>query len=94
MNKQEKVHKFTSAKMLLTTMLPDDIHYGHTIDEAEQQDALSDVVEDYAKQQALNFLEFIEVNGFTRLEDSEEYSNGEVHRTRSEIYEMYLDSKD
>jgi hypothetical protein len=85
--------KTTSAKSLLTTMLPDEIHYGHTIDEAEKVDAISDAMEEYAEIQALDFVEFIEVNGFRRLEDSEDYSDGEQHCTRSEIYDKYLESK-
>jgi hypothetical protein len=44
------------------------------------------------KKNTLDFLEFLEVEGFRKLEDSEEYSNGEVHKTRSELYEMYLES--
>jgi hypothetical protein len=90
MNNQIKV---TSAKSLLTTMLPDEINYGHTIDEAEEVDAISDAMEEYAEIQALEFVEFIEVNGFRRLQDSDEYSDGEQHCTRSEIYDKYLESK-
>jgi hypothetical protein len=92
--KMENVIKTTSAKYLLTTMLPNEINYGHTIDEAEKDDVISDVMEEYAEIQALEFVEFIEVEGFRRLEQSEDYSNGEQHCTRSEIYQKYLESKE
>jgi len=52
-----------------------------------------DEAKEIEHQHCLDFVDFIEVNGFIRLKESEEYSNGEVHRTISEIYTMYLDSK-
>jgi len=51
------------------------------------------LMEEFAQIQALEFIEFIEVNGFRRLEQSEEYSNGEIHRTKSELHEMFLNQR-
>jgi uncharacterized protein (DUF1330 family) len=48
------------------------------------------MADEFAKEKSMQFIEFIEVNGFRRLAQSEEYSNAEIHRTRSELYEMFL----
>lgn len=85
--------KKTSAKYQLTILLPNEINYGHTIDEAEKVDAISDVMEKYARTQATDFMDFIEELGFRRLEQSEEYSDGDQNCTRQELYDMYLSSK-
>ena len=85
--------KTTSAKYLLTTLLPNEINYGHTIDEAEKVDAISEAMEEYAEQQALGLIDYIESEGFVKLKTINEYSNGEVHRTIEELYEDYWCSK-
>jgi len=48
------------------------------------------MADEFAKEKSMQFIEFMEVNRFRRLEQSEEYSNGEIHRTRNELYEMFL----
>lgn len=50
-------------------MLPNEIHYGHTIDEAEKVDAISDAMEFYAEQKAGEFINFILEGGWRHLEN-------------------------
>ena len=78
-----------TAKQQLTVLLPNEINYGHTIDEAEKVDAISDAMENYAQQCAVEFLEWTLINGWRKLEDIWEYSDGEQHMTSNELYEKF-----
>lgn len=83
--KQEK-----KAKYQLTILLPNEIHYGHTIDEAEKVDAISDAMEFYAEQKAGEFINFILEGGWRHLEDDDCWSNGERHCTVDEMWELFM----
>ncbi len=78
------------AKTELTVMLPSNINYGHTIEEAEKIDAISDAMESWAQEKSEGFAEWLQVGGW-RLLDSRtgEWSDGEQHCQTSELYLMY-----
>lgn len=78
-----------TAKQQLTILLPNEINYGHTIDEAEKVDAISDAMENYAQQRAVEFLEWTLINGWRKLEGIWEYSDGEQHLTSNELYDKF-----
>lgn len=78
-----------TAKMQLTILLPNEINYGHTIDEAEKIDAISDAMEMYAQHCASTFLDWVIQNGWQKLDECWEYSNGEQHKTSVELYEEF-----
>jgi len=74
-----------TAKQQLTVLLPNDINYGHTIDEAEKVNAISNAMEKYAKQMAVDFLESIR---------DYEIENGQRicfdERTSAELYDLHI----
>ena len=67
-----------TAKYRLTVLLPNEINYGHTIDEAEKVDAISNAMEEYAKSKMIEFYKFLEKEG--KFPNSAGYANFHVDR--------------
>ena len=77
------------AKHQLTILLPDEISYSNTIEEAEKIDAISDAMEFYAEQKAGEFINFILEEGWMHLKDYDSWSNGERFCTVDEMWELF-----
>lgn len=81
------------AKKMLTELLGHEINYGHTINEAEEYDVISDAMEVYAERSSIAFVDFILEGGWKKLEQSEEWSNSEVHRTTQELFLLFIEKR-
>jgi hypothetical protein len=79
------------AKEQLTVLLPKEISYGHTIEEAEDQDFITEVIEQFAMMQAHNFLTWLENEQYQHI-GSGDWSNGEQVLNASDLYQKFIES--
>lgn len=86
----------TKAKHKLTELLPDDISYTDTINEAEKKNAISNAMEIYAKKIAIDFAEYCQLNGYTylgKLNGLDEWRKpvrlGFEHKNTNQLYEIF-----
>jgi hypothetical protein len=78
------------AKEQLTLLLPKEINYGFTIDEAEKQDAITDVIEQFAMMQSQNFLTWLENEQYQHI-GLGDWSNGEQVLNASDLYQKFIE---
>jgi hypothetical protein len=79
------------AKEQLTLLLPKEINYGFTIDQAEKHDAITEVIEQFAMMQSQNFLTWLENEQYQHI-GSGDWSNGEQVLNASDLYQKFIES--
>jgi starvation-inducible outer membrane lipoprotein len=79
------------AKEQLTVLLPKEINYAHTIDEAEEQDFITEVIEQFAMMQAQNFLTWLANEQYQHI-GLGDWSNGEQVLNASGLYQKFIES--
>jgi hypothetical protein len=79
------------AKEQLTVLLPKEINYGHTIEEAEEQEFITEVIEQFAMMQAQNFLIWLENEQYQHIGGGD-WSNGEQVLNASGLYQKFIES--
>jgi starvation-inducible outer membrane lipoprotein len=79
------------AKEQLTVLLPKKINYGFTIEEAEDQDFITEVIEQFAMMQAHNFLIWLANEQYQHI-GLDDWSNGEQALNASGLYQKFIES--
>jgi hypothetical protein len=79
------------AKEQLTVLLPKEINYGHTIEEAEEQEFITEVIEQFAMMQAHNFLIWLANEQYQHIGGGD-WSNGEQVLNASDLYQKFIES--
>jgi hypothetical protein len=79
------------SKEQLTLLLPKEINYGFTIDEAEKHDAITEVIEQFAMMQAHNFITWLANEQYQHI-GLGDWSNGEQVLNASDLYQKFIES--
>ena len=53
------------------------------------KEEVQDAMRDYATEMAVKFLEWTLINGWRKLDDIWEFSDGDSHRTTKELYVLF-----